>query len=123
MAAERGLIVNQNHLLTSAARFDRRLDAGRTASDDGHLGLHVGMLVLAVAGTGLRDVAQSGYAPDERLDGMPALGIGEDLVIPAHRHQPVEALRDREAVQFERRPGVLMAYPHALPHRRDTGAN
>ena len=92
MTAERGLVIDQDSLLASAGRIESRRHPGRATTNHRDLGLHISVLVLGAAGARLGHIAQSSHATDERLHGVPALWVGEYFVIPAYRHQPVEAL-------------------------------
>src|SRR5262245_56204681 len=81
------------------------------------------MLVLAHRTVRRRNLSEAGGAPYVGLGHMPTARMDERLVIPAHRHQPIKVLADREAVRFKRRPGILMADLHSFADRRDAASD
>ena len=108
------MIVDQDHLRALLAGCQSSGHSGGAAADDRHVGVEVLMVVVGVGDVVDVYFAQAGNAADDFLGELPEpLGSVQGLVVEAHRHQPVEVVKDREKVTLERRPSVLVGDLHS----------
>ena len=118
------MVVDQDHLRALLAGRQSNGHSGGAAADDRHVGVEVLMVVVGVGDVVDVYFAQPGNAADDFLGEPPEpLGTVQGLVVEAHRHQPVEVVKNREKVTLERRPSVLMGDLHSRPNLLDASAD
>ena len=123
MAAKSRLVIDQHHLFAVRSQLHGCLQACRTASDNRYFHMPVTVFVFAGIRSPRWRLTQPGNLANEWLGGVPRAGVGHHLVIPPHRHQPIEPLRDGEPIMFERRIGILVPDSHSGAHGRHAGAH
>ena len=125
MTAQFRLVVDEDYFLAGSCRFERGAYSVRAAANHGG-----GRVVEYVLVGMLRDrvwvfvnSAKARGAADERLGEAPHPGMGEGLVIEAHRHRPRKLLGNCHVVGFQGWVGVLVGDPHAVLDRLLAGAD
>ena len=113
-SAEGRLVVDQDYSGSLLASRQSGGHARGSAADDRHISVEVLMMVVSL-GYGINVYsAQPGNAADNLLGEPPEpLGTVQSFVVEAHRHQPVEGIKDREEVALERGPSVLVGDLHS----------
>ena len=94
MAAEFGLIVHERDLRAGLDQFKRRLQSRGTAANHRDFRVHPRVLVIRRSSARFRRDAKAGYFANIRLGCVPGPFVRHGLVVPTHRHQPIEALRN-----------------------------
>ena len=118
------MVVDQDYSGSLLASRQSGGHARGSATDDRNVGVQVLMVVVSL-GYGINVYsAQPGNAADNLLGEPPEpLGTVQGFVVEAHRHQPVEGIKDREEVTLERGPSVLVGDLHSRTHLFGTSAN
>ena len=115
------IIHHHHHAFPLGSCFASGIQSGRTCSDDGYAGLHVGVFVYGLGSIRRRRIAQSRHLADLRLSQMPHTGIGEIFVVPTDGHHPIELLSNGQVIEIQRGPRVLMFHRHPRARWSDAG--
>ena len=124
MAAQGRLVVDKGDPETRPSGLGSCRESGRTTADDGYVCILVDVLVVASGRVVHVELAQAGKAPNPRRDHAPQESrADEHLVVEAHRQKLVQPVENREQVEFQRRPCILVTHRRPFAQRFHAGAD